>query len=77
MMAVVKRRFACSATVRLIAYEILLIRCCGRFCHYSGVALARVSGRVVVVVVRELFYLVTSAICVWIRGQRLRRLFIT
>ena len=32
--------------------------------------LARVSGRVVVVVVRELFSLVTSAICVRIRGQR-------
>ena len=40
-------------------------------------SLARVSGRVVVVVVRELFYLVTSAICVRIRGQRLRRLFTT
>ena len=40
-------------------------------------ALVRVSTRVVVVVVRELFYLVTPAICVWIRGrgQRLRRLF--
>ena len=30
----------------------------------------RVSTRVVVVVVRELFLLVTSAICVWIRGHR-------
>ena len=39
--------------------------------------IARVSGRVVVVVVRELFSLVTSAICVRIRGQRLRRLFTT
>ena len=33
-------------------------------------AIARVSGRVVVVVVRELFFLVTSAICVRIRGRR-------
>ena len=39
----------------------------------------RVSTRVVVVVVRELFSLVPSAICVRIRGrgQRLRRLFTT
>ena len=44
-----------------------------------SLVLARVSGRVVmvVVVVRELFSLVTSAICVRIRGQRLRRLFTT
>ena len=37
----------------------------------TSVFLARVSGRVVVVVVvvRELFSLVTSAICVRIRGQ--------
>ena len=32
------------------------------------VIIVRVSGRVVVVVVRELFSLVTSAICVRIRG---------
>ena len=45
----------------------------------SQETLARVSGRVVVVVVvvRELFSLMTSAICVRIRGQRLRRLFTT
>ena len=30
----------------------------------------RVSTRVVVVVVGEIFSLVTSAICVWIRGHR-------
>ena len=45
----------------------------------SFTTLARVSGRVVVVVVvgRELFSVVTSAICVRIRGQGLRRLFTT
>ena len=35
-----------------------------------GELLARVSGRVVVVVVRELFSLVTSTICVLIRRSR-------
>ena len=37
--------------------------------HHVVSVIARVSGRVVVVVVRELFSLVTSAICVRIRGQ--------
>ena len=36
--------------------------------YHQEIAVARVSGRVVVVVVRELFSLVTSAICVRIRG---------
>ena len=39
--------------------------------HHVAMAitvLARVSGRVVVVVVRELFSLMTSAICVRVRG---------
>ena len=47
--------------------------------YYCSRILARVSGRVVlvVVVIRELFSLVTSALCVRIRGQRLRRLFTT
>ena len=48
--------------------------------HVTSV-IVRVSTRVVVVVVvvRELFSLLTSAICVRIRGrgQRLRRLFTT
>ena len=44
-----------------------------------SLTIVRVSTRVVVVVVRELFSLVMSAICVRIRGrgQRLRRLFTT
>ena len=32
--------------------------------------IARVSTWVIVVVIREVFSLVTSAICVWIRGHR-------
>ena len=47
--------------------------------HTVVETLVRVSTHVVVVVVRELFSLLTSAICVWIRGrgQRLQRLFTT
>ena len=49
------------------------------FLSTTVTSFGRVSVRVVVVVVRELFSLVTSAICVRIRltGQRLRRLFTT
>ena len=38
--------------------------------HHYAVVIERVSTRVVVVVVRELLSLVTSAICVRIRGHR-------
>ena len=44
------------------------VRRLSSYCHVIAVLIARVSTRVVVVVVRELFSLVTSEICVRIRG---------